>query len=175
MFKFQVLKLVAKWFSWYSNMKLIWCVCLPYKTMAKTMACMVNYHIQPSFRQWACSILGHGSCSGAVLLCQVLDKRDTAFWSGGVQEEWFPCDLKEQVVGKHLHGFFQMAFSNKTPEERTKWLFLRSLPFLNLVQYVQNYLHKLRQYWNIFSNFGVIFSNFWKSEGGSTSFSVDFC
>lgn len=108
---------------------------------------MVNYHIQPSFCQWACSILGHDSCSGSVLLCQVLDKRDTAFWSCGVQEEWFPCDLKEQVVGKHLHGFFQMAFSNKTPEERTKWLFLRSLPFFNLVQYVQNYLHKLRQYW----------------------------
>ena len=103
----------------YFYMMLIWCVCLPNKTMTKMAKTMTwfNYHIHPGFCQRACSILGHGSCSGSILLCQVLDKRDATFWSCGVQEEWLPCDLKDQVVGKHLHGFFQMALSNKTPEE----------------------------------------------------------
>lgn len=132
---FQVLKLVIKCFPWslYFYKMLFWRVCPPDKTvkeMAKTVT-WFNYHIQPSFCQRACSILGHGSCSGSVLLCQVLDKRDATFWSCGVQEEWLPCDLKDQVVGKHLHGFFQMALSNKTPKGRTQSLFLRSLPFFN--------------------------------------------
>lgn len=131
------------------------CVCLPNKTVAKTVT-WFNYHIHPCFCQWACSILGHGSCSGSILLCQILDKRDATFWSCGVQEEWLPCDLKEQVVGKHLHGFFQMALSNKTPEGRTKWPYLRSLSFCNCLlnigrrqcswpsTIVQNYLQNLQ-------------------------------
>lgn len=49
MLKFQVLKSVAKWFSLYSNMKLIWCVCLPYKTMAKTMAWLIFTTFSPAF------------------------------------------------------------------------------------------------------------------------------
>ena len=116
---FQVFKLVIKCLNLYFYMTLIWCVCLPNNTMSKMAKTVTwfNYHIHPGFCQWACSILGHGSCSRSILLCQVLDKRDATFWSCGVQEEWLPCDLKDQVVGKHLHGFFQMALSNKTPEE----------------------------------------------------------
>ena len=113
-----------KMFPFIFYMTLIWCVCPPNKTMAKTVT-WFNYHILPGFCQRTCSILGHGSCSGSILLCQVLDKRDATLWSCGVQEEWLPCDLKDQVVGKHLHGFFQMALSNKTPEGRTKWLFFK--------------------------------------------------
>ena len=78
--------------------------------------CYNHYHIQPSFCQRTSSILGHGTCPWSIFLCQVLNERYTSLRSCRVQEERLPCHHKWQVVGKHLHGLLQMAFSNKTPE-----------------------------------------------------------
>lgn len=82
--------------------------------------CYNHYHIQPSFCQRTSSILGHGTCPWSIFLCQVLNERYTSLRSCRVQEERLPCHHKWQVVGKHLHGLLQMAFSNKTPEGKKK-------------------------------------------------------